>query len=132
MSEQKFKEAKGNLAFSQQLVDRLHAAQQPQMAQPQTAQPQPAPAAQAASPTSPQQQAATQEPETPQEDKREPAEEPKTSGTADEVLSSIEEVITADKQEEEKRMQDMEAQHEGELKTIKDRVLSLLKRGKKK
>lgn len=36
MSEQKFKEAKGNLAFSQQLVDKFHQPQQDtNMAQPQ-------------------------------------------------------------------------------------------------
>lgn len=137
MSETKFKEAKGHLAFSQQLVDQMR---QSQMEETPTEQP---PEDPQMPQESPQQEPPQTEVTDPAVDSVEPAtaaEEPKVEKTGEpkdnteQFLGIIEDIVATDKLEEERRLKEIEEDHSKEISTIKDRVVSFLKnkRGKKK
>lgn len=120
--------AMAGLALSQQLADQFNAPViQPEQAQPVTEQPTEAPQ----SPQEAPQQVQTQEP--PQSVSVEPeVSKTQPSKESDQFVTMIEDIVQTDKLEEERRLKEIESQHETDLKTIKDRVLGLLKkRGKK-
>lgn len=114
MSEAKFKDAKGNLAFSQQLMDSIRASQQPQMApeQPQEA-PQQAP------------EAPQEAPQAPVTINVAPQEEKKEIGMLTAFMDEVRNLFKT-KEDDEKKTQGMVDKHIKEVESIKQGLKDIL------
>lgn len=83
-----------------------------------------------------QPQVASETPPTPQETPTEvPTEAPKevkASDQVDQFIGIVEDMVKTDKMEEERRLKEMETQHDNDLTSIKNRLQKIFKRGQKK
>ncbi len=123
MSEQKFKEARGQLAFSQNLVDKMRAPQTPDMNQgmaQNVAQPQP----QAATPQPPEPQP------TPQPEVAQPASvasvAPSSGESMQNAFRQITQAFAKGEEKKAKETQDLEKKFTTELKGLKENIRKIV------
>jgi hypothetical protein len=136
MSEKQFQEARDSLSFSQNLIDKLReqnmAQQSPEMKPEEDVSQETIdePTEDVVETEEPVEEEVVEEPI--EEVEEPPKEEPKDSETVEKMLGVIEKMVETDKLEEERRLKEIEEQHEGQLKKVVERVRNLLTRGKRK